>query len=172
MEDELLTRNNLNYACFAGPKLSRILQNCGMEVIEDSEWDDAEFAFEGPAPPKILRAWQGRLERMHYPRVFFGDQSEQRVQEFLECLQSEKHRTNTKIRLVIARKGHWTSDWNCAMSSILLWIDVLLLFSALWVRMLRYVCRIQIYLEQLRNLSNGSVQSTSLNLYDMLADSK
>ena len=73
--------------------------------LATSSWDDAEFALDGPASAQILEAWEGRLQRMKFPKEYFGAERLQHLQaEFLQCLASSEHRSTTRLTLIIARK--------------------------------------------------------------------
>lgn len=103
MEEELL--QEYGYDCFAGSKVAQFLKDSSsFDVVMDSEWNDPEFAFDGPPSPEILQAWQGRLDRMRFPLKYFGNDYAQRSQDFLDCLQAPDHRTTTKLRLIVGRK--------------------------------------------------------------------
>lgn len=105
MESELFER--YGYDTMAGSKLEAVLEDCGLEIVSGcpSEWNDPEFAFDGPASPEIVKAWDQRFERMKFPKQYFTrEEFQERKEAFLECLQSEEHRTTTKIRLIVGRK--------------------------------------------------------------------
>lgn len=102
-------RTEHGYDTTAAERIERILVETDFEILEVSEWEDAEFAFQGPASPAILEAWKGRLARIKAPRQLMGDELfEQSAKEFLACLQGEEHRTTSRLRFFIARRRNFT----------------------------------------------------------------
>jgi SAM-dependent methyltransferase len=104
MEESL--RRQHNYDSNAGYIVPDIIQqSTSFDLLEAQHWSDPEFGFDGPASPQIIEAWRQRFERMKFPRLFFGhDKLQQLQQEFLDCLASQEHTTTTKLILILARK--------------------------------------------------------------------
>mmetsp|Transcript_6709 Transcript_6709/g.27355 ORF Transcript_6709/g.27355 Transcript_6709/m.27355 type:complete len:329 (-) Transcript_6709:1265-2251(-) len=92
------------YDAFAGRAVADAMRSAGLEVVLQSDWTDAELAFDGPASPEVLEAWRGRLERMKFPAEYFGDALPARAAAFLECLRSPEHRTSSRLKLVVGRR--------------------------------------------------------------------
>lgn len=104
MEDAL--RNRHGYDAQAGQKLAKIIkETSGFEILQEQTWQDPEFAFEGPAPPEILQAWEQRFHRMTFPLQYFGEARLQELQqEFLECLQNPHHKCSAGLTVMVAKK--------------------------------------------------------------------
>lgn len=105
VEKALLERHG--YHCHAARRVETAMHDAGFQVEHASDFEDAEFAFDGAALPQILRAWNERFARMQIlrPGAFFeAEELEARKQAFLECLASPAHRTTSRVRLVIGRR--------------------------------------------------------------------
>lgn len=89
-----------------GSKLAAFLEGAGLEVVESTRWPDAELAFQGPATPEVLDAWQRRFERMPAFRRRLGDAAFPKVRDdFLACLAAPDHATDSAVVMVVGRKA-------------------------------------------------------------------
>jgi len=87
-------RSARNYDTRCGQSIAHAARAAGLEVLEESEWRDAEFAFDGAAPQEIVDAWAARLSRAGVARSlkeYFGEEEARRRSDaFLECLASPR----------------------------------------------------------------------------------
>ena len=95
-------RDASRYDFHMGGRLRKCLESAGFRVSAELELADQELAFEGPASPDVLAAWQGRLERMRLLKVFCGAEFEAVKEEFLACLVSPDHRSQARVFCCIA----------------------------------------------------------------------
>jgi hypothetical protein len=95
MEESLRLQHN--YDSNAGCKIPDIFQqSTSFDLLDAQHWSDPEFAFDGPASPRVIEAWRQRLARMMFPKLFFGQDKLQRLQkELLDCLASPEHISTT-----------------------------------------------------------------------------
>ena len=104
-EMECQLRDQFGYDCFAARTIADAMRGCGLSVIADTAWEDAEFSFDGAAVEEIVHAWAQRFERMKFPGEYFNEtELMERKVAFLECIASPEHRTVSKVRLVIGQK--------------------------------------------------------------------
>lgn len=102
---EHCARRRLRYDVDMGSKLARFLTAAGLNLVEESRWDDPELAFQGPARPEVLDAWRRRFARMPALRADLGQSRFTRCRNaFLECLAAPDHTCDAAVVMVIARK--------------------------------------------------------------------
>ena len=76
----------------------------GWRIETESELEDDEFCFAGPAAPEVLAAWRARLGSiMPRFRERFGEEAAGFDEAFLRCLQSEQHRSHSRVWFLLAR---------------------------------------------------------------------
>lgn len=85
-----------------GRWLRPCLEECGFTVTLERTLADAELAFDGPAPPDVLEAWQSRFDRMPALRAMAGERYEAVRDDFLACLQHPDHRADTHVQMCVA----------------------------------------------------------------------
>lgn len=86
-----------------GRWLKPCLEECGFDVIVDRDLADAELAFDGPAPPDVLEAWQARFARLVGLKNFAGARFDAVRDDFLACLEHPEHRAQTRVRMCVGR---------------------------------------------------------------------
>lgn len=89
-----------------GHKLAAYVEQSGFSILQTFTLGDPELAFDGPASPEILEAWQGRFERMKLFQDFCGASYKQLHDEFLHCLCGEEHRSIAKVYGVLVAWRH------------------------------------------------------------------
>jgi ubiquinone/menaquinone biosynthesis C-methylase UbiE len=88
-----------------GGRLKKILINLGLTVIQEENMYDPELTFSGPATSNIMKGWSDRFERMVHFRQYLGEELFQELKEdFLNCLMSDHHSSNTIVKYIIAEK--------------------------------------------------------------------
>lgn len=93
------------YDANMGDRMEGFLRSCGMNQIVRTEWDDQELAFQGPASPDVIAAWDHRFDRLSAFKSFLGEKESQRVaKDFIHCISSDDHTCTTKVVMVVARK--------------------------------------------------------------------
>jgi ubiquinone/menaquinone biosynthesis C-methylase UbiE len=98
-------RNKNIYDFEMGNKLSSFLTNSGLKITHESDMDDPELTFKGPADPEIISAWKARFDRMTLFRRSTGDTEFFRIRdEFLSCISHKDHYSRTKVKFIIAQK--------------------------------------------------------------------
>jgi SAM-dependent methyltransferase len=80
------------------------LSRRGWHIEIERKLDDDEFCFTGPADSDVFDAWKTRLGFM-MPRFVerFGGEATGFDRAFLQCLASEKHRSQSCVWFIIAR---------------------------------------------------------------------
>ena len=99
-EDASLGRR---YEFKSANSLRRALSHAGFQVAE-SVLPDRELAFNGPASPEVLEAWQMRLERMAGLKRFLGESFERFKVEFLACLTAGDHRSTCRVMCCVGSR--------------------------------------------------------------------
>lgn len=89
------------YDFHMGHKLETHLQDAGFAVANVLVCEDAELAFDGPAPAEVIDAWRARFARMGLLREFCGPEYETVRDGFLACLSSPAHRSAAKVYCAI-----------------------------------------------------------------------
>lgn len=84
-----------------GRWLRPCLEECGFTVTVDRTLADAELAFDGPAAPDVLEAWQSRFDRLRGLHAFAGTRYEAVRDDFLACLQHPAHRSAARVCMCI-----------------------------------------------------------------------
>ena len=88
-----------------GRRLAAACRDIGLTAISETRWNDAEFAFNGPAPAEIVAAWRRRFERLPAMKAHFGaERFDQIAGAFLESIQSPDHRSTAAVVLVQAER--------------------------------------------------------------------
>ena len=87
-----------------GGRLCAELERCGFCIERELVLPDQEFAFEGPARPDVLAAWQRRFERMRPLRAAFGADYDAVRREFLECLARPDHSARSRVVCCVATR--------------------------------------------------------------------
>jgi ubiquinone/menaquinone biosynthesis C-methylase UbiE len=90
------------YDFHSGTKIHQTLENAGFRVLNHITLHDAELSFNGPASSAIYKAWQKRLSLMSALRQEIGDHF---VDDFLNCIQSNHHKSLCSVHAIIARKS-------------------------------------------------------------------
>ena len=91
------------YDCRMGRRLAAICREVGLKVTAQHRMKDAELAFDGPASPHILEAWQRRFARKPMMKAFLGaDRFDAVTQRFLETISRPDHRSTASIVIVQA----------------------------------------------------------------------
>jgi len=85
-----------------GGKLTAHLEHAGFTISNVLTLPDLELSFDGPAAPKVLRAWQLRLQRMKRLQEFCGPAFERVCSNLLGALAHPEHRAIAKVYTVIA----------------------------------------------------------------------
>lgn len=88
-----------------GRKLGASLEACGFTVGRTMTLEDRELSFAGPAPPEILEAWAGRLDRLKPLQELCGERFADVRAELLRCLARPDHRSAAKVVCCIATRG-------------------------------------------------------------------
>lgn len=89
-----------------GRRLEESLMGAGFTIEKAIPLPDSELSFDGPATPDVLAAWRTRLDGMRLFRDFCGAEYASVRDEFLACLAAPEHRSQARVRFVLARKGH------------------------------------------------------------------
>ncbi len=101
---ELQRQNNI-YDFKMGTKLKDYLAKENVKIEFEQNKLDKELVFDGIADKEIINAWENRLDRMNMLRDFFGDERFTIAkQQFLETLQLDNHKCETKINFIVGRK--------------------------------------------------------------------
>lgn len=79
-----------------GKKIRRVLEENGFRVTQ-TELEDEELLFKGPASLEVKEAWLNRLNRMSGLKAFLGDEFTSFQNEFQRCLSSENHHSRCKV---------------------------------------------------------------------------
>lgn len=87
-----------------GAKLATHLLEAGFASPETHVLADQEFAFDGPARPEVLAAWDRRLERMSLLKQACGSDFEAVRGDFLACLAHPEHRSRARVVFCLARR--------------------------------------------------------------------
>lgn len=97
------------YSCSEGLEFRCICESCGLVVVAETTWPDAELFFQGAADPAQVATWTSFLARpgiqLIFERVFGEDGAEAACKEFLECLASERHEARGGVRSVVCKKA-------------------------------------------------------------------
>jgi len=94
-----------SYDCRMGRRLGAICQSVGFTIKAKYRVNDPELAFDGPAPPAILAAWQRRFARMPAMRTYLGaDRFNEVTQSFLETISLSDHRSTAAVVVVQAER--------------------------------------------------------------------
>jgi SAM-dependent methyltransferase len=88
-----------------GRRLAAVCRDIGLTAISESRWNDAELAFNGPAPAEILAAWQRRFARLPAMKAYFGaERFDQIARAFLESISRPNHRSTVAVVMVQAER--------------------------------------------------------------------
>lgn len=91
------------YDCRMGRRLSSVCRNVGLTIKAEHRRNDPELAFDGPAPPAILFAWQRRFARMPVMKAYFGDDRFNEItRTFLDTISRPDHRSTAVVTIVQA----------------------------------------------------------------------
>ena len=85
-----------------GRELAQHARNAGLAVVEERELADRELAFDGPALPAVVEAWDHRFQRMGHLARFCGRDFEQVRDDFLATLRREDHRARCRVIACVA----------------------------------------------------------------------
>ncbi len=80
-----------------GGKLAEHLRRAGFGISRSFAVPDLELAFDGPAQPEVIEAWDARLERMHRLRTFCGPAFDEVRAGFARCLESPEHACSGRV---------------------------------------------------------------------------
>jgi SAM-dependent methyltransferase len=86
-----------------GGKLRGYLEQCGLTVSKAWAIPDLELAFDGPAQPEVVLAWQARFARMARLQDFCGPRFHQVRDDFLAALMHADHVSQARVCCCIAR---------------------------------------------------------------------
>jgi hypothetical protein len=90
-------RTQGGYDSRMGRRFAAACRDIGLTAISDSGWDDAELAFNGPAPAEILAAWRRRFARLPVMKAYFGaERFDQIAGAFLESISRPDHRSTAR----------------------------------------------------------------------------
>ncbi|WP_246237371.1 class I SAM-dependent methyltransferase [Halovulum dunhuangense] len=92
----------------AAERLVDWLEASGFDVLGETDLHDEELTFTGPAPPDVLAAWAARLARM--PRLRAAA-SPGFTDRFLASLTHPDHRSHSRVRAAIGRRGRDAGRW-------------------------------------------------------------
>lgn len=85
------------YDFYMGRKLGNYLQKSGFTIKNTITLEDREFSFNGPASEEVIKAWRKRLDRLKLLQDLCGRDYEDVRNDFLSCLQHDKHRSHCKV---------------------------------------------------------------------------
>ncbi len=85
------------YDFFMGRKLEDHLKKSGFRIYKTITLDDREFSFNGPVPEEVVDAWRKRFDRMKALQDMCGLGYEEVRNDFLSCLQHDKHRSLSNV---------------------------------------------------------------------------
>ena len=100
--DEARTAGRYDFQ--SGRRLAPALRIAGFDVVHEGTAEDDELSFQGPATSEVLEGWQQRLERLTGLRNFLGPSFEEFRRDFIDALTSPRHRSSTRVVMVVARK--------------------------------------------------------------------
>ena len=101
--DEARTAGRYDFQ--SGRRLAPALRIAGFDVVHEGTAEDDELSFQGPATSEVLEGWQQRLERLTGLRNFLGPSFEEFRRDFIDALTSPRHRSSTRVVMVVARKA-------------------------------------------------------------------
>ena len=102
-EERLRTQGG--YDSRMGRRLAAVCRDIGLTAISESRWNDAELAFNGPAPAEILAAWRRRFARLPVMKAYFGaERFDQIAGAFLESISRPDHRSTAAVVMVQAER--------------------------------------------------------------------
>jgi SAM-dependent methyltransferase len=94
-----------------GQRLAAVCRDIGLTAISESRWNDAELAFNGPAPAEILAAWQRRFARLPAMKAYFGtERFDQIARAFLESISRSDHRSTAAVVMVQAERPSYSGE--------------------------------------------------------------
>lgn len=99
--------DNSKFDPFVGDRLQELCKKIGLEVLDQREWTDGEFVFQGPANETQLALWMARLNSPETKRLFkkrFQDFAKQAYEQFSECIKSPEHYCHGKVKVLICCK--------------------------------------------------------------------
>jgi SAM-dependent methyltransferase len=99
---EALARGRYDF--HMGRKLQGHVLAAGFTIVRVVVLEDQELAFQGPADPAVIRAWNSRFVRMKLLAEFCGDRFDHVRNEFLSCLSRLDHRATAKVYCCVATK--------------------------------------------------------------------
>jgi SAM-dependent methyltransferase len=100
-EEHLRTQGG--YDSRMGRRLAAACRDIGLTAISESRWNDAELAFNGPAPAEILAAWRRRFSRLPAMKAYFGaERFDQIAGAFLKSISDPDHRSTAAVVMVQA----------------------------------------------------------------------
>lgn len=86
-----------------GSRLRQSAVDAGLEIVDETTFDDDEFAFTGSARPEVRAGWGRRFDRMALLQHWFGTDWPRARTALLECLASPGHRSRCRVVFVLAR---------------------------------------------------------------------
>lgn len=86
-----------------GRRLASALESQGFRVTT-ADLKDRELAFDGPATPEVIQAWQGRFARMGALKGFLGGRFADFAQEFFQSLESFQHRSLCRVVCCVGQR--------------------------------------------------------------------
>ncbi|PIQ28259.1 methyltransferase type 11 [bacterium (Candidatus Blackallbacteria) CG17_big_fil_post_rev_8_21_14_2_50_48_46] len=88
-----------------GTKMESLLRQAGFQILlTDTERQDLELNFVGPARADVLACWQARLQRLPRLKAELGNAYPDFCNEFLDHLQSPEHDSRQTLILTIGKK--------------------------------------------------------------------
>ena len=94
-----------HYDFHMGRRLGEYCRAADLTVLAEESWPDPELAFDGPASPAIVDAWERRFKRMTGMKAFLGEQRYNEVVRcFLETIACDDHTATASVRMVVAKR--------------------------------------------------------------------
>lgn len=98
-------RENEWYDFQMGENLKNQIKSLPLKIEKHLQIRDDELSFQGPASPDIYSAWEHRLSRMEGLKHFLGDKFQRFNDDFLSCIQSDKHHSSCKVHFYLLKKN-------------------------------------------------------------------